>query len=184
MAFALIENDIVKEIWSDRPELHPDLNIVDVPEGTRQGAARQPDGSFAQPVYPSPVDAKRRNKLAAVNGRREAIIADGYQHNFGGSVGIRTLDQRGTEDAINWLGLKGIADSAIAAGQGSIMIAIRDANDETFEASANVVYGAMVAMGQWRGAVMAHAWGLKDAIAAAEDQAALDAIDIDAGWPE
>ena len=64
------------------------------------------------------------------------------------------------------------------------MIAIRDANDETFEASANVVSGAMVAMGQWRGAVMAHAWGLKDAIAVAEDQAALDAIDIEAGWPE
>lgn len=60
-------------------------------------------------------------------------------------------------DAINWFGLKGIADSAIAAGQGSTLIAIRDAGDETFEASANVV---------------------------AEDQAALDAIDIEAGWPD
>ena len=118
-----------------------------------------------------------------MNVLRDQLILRGYQHNFGGTAGIRTLVQRGPEDAINWLGLKGVADSLIAAGSGSAPIEIRDASDETFTASATVVSSAMVAMGVWRSTVIAHSWTLKDAIAAAADETALDVVDIEADWP-
>ncbi|MEC5291957.1 hypothetical protein VSX64_14455 [Aurantimonas sp. C2-6-R+9] len=129
------------------------------------------------------LDRARAAKAVAVNAQRDAIIGVGYQHNFGATAGIRTLDQRSEGDAINWLGLKNLADAAIAAGAGADPMEIRDAADETFSASATVVSSALVAMAQWRGAVMSRSWALKDAIAAAADEAALDAIDIEAGWP-
>lgn len=131
----------------------------------------------------SALDRARAARASKVNARRDQLIGGGYQHNFGGTAGIRTLDQRGAEDAINWLGLKGVADAMIAAGNGSDPVEIRDAGDETFTASANVVSGAMVAMGVWRSSVIAHSWTLKDAIAVAADEAAVAAVDIEAGWP-
>ncbi len=125
----------------------------------------------------------RADTRRAVNAKRDQVIGGGYQHNFGGTAGIRTLDQRSESDAINWLGLKNLADAAIAAGSGADPMQIRDAGDETFTASANVVASALVSMAQWRGAVMSRSWALKDAIAAAADAAALAAIDIETGWP-
>ncbi len=142
---------------------------------------RATDGSW---TCLTPLERAKADRRAAVNALRDQTITGGYQHNFGASAGIRTLDQRGSEDAINWLGLKGVADALIADGQGAETIAIRDAADETFVASATVVSSAMVAMGVWRSSVIAHSWTLKDAIAAAEDEAAVAAIDIAAGWPD
>jgi hypothetical protein len=161
----------------------PSLGFEPVAEDVAAGWRRV--GTEMLPPGPLEIslDELKTAKAAAVNIRRDQVIAGGYQHNFGGSAGIRTLDQRTEMDAINWLGLKGIADDAIAAGLGSAPIDIRDAGDQTFQASATVVSGAMVAMGQWRGAIMGHAWALKDAIKAAGDVASLDAIDVDAGWP-
>jgi hypothetical protein len=37
-------------------------------------------------------------------------------------------------------------------------------------------------MAQWGAAKYAKSWALKDAIAEAADEAALDAIDIESGW--
>ena len=129
------------------------------------------------------LDQAKAMKAAAVNTRRDQVIGGGYQHNFGGTAGIRTLDQRSESDAINWLGLKSLADALIAAGSGAQAMPIRDAGDETFSASANVVSSAMVAMAEWRSAIMSHSWALKDQIAAAIDEATVTAIDIETGWP-
>jgi hypothetical protein len=128
-------------------------------------------------------NAAKADRQAAVNSLRDEAIADGYRHDFDGTAGIRTLDQRSEADAINWLGLSAIADKMVATGSGSSMLGLRDMNNSTFEASATVVAAAMAAMGQWRNAIMARSWELKDEIATAEDQAALDAIDIEADWP-
>ena len=142
-------------------------------------------GAFAPPGERLvPIEDAKAAKAAAVNAKRDAVIAVGYRHNFGGSAGIRTLDQRTEMDAINWLGLKGVADAMIASGNGSEPIGIRDASDETFSSSATVVSSAMVAMGIWRSSVIAHSWVLKDAIAISLDAQHLSQIDLDAGWPE
>lgn len=189
MKKAFVVDDVISEFptppegFTLQESLHPDVfaALVDVSVVAEVGWVVR-DGAVTSPPGPG-IEALKDAASSAVNARRDDVISAGYRHNFGSSTGIRTLDQRGPDDAINWLGLKGIADSAVAAGQGSAPIAIRDANDETFESSANVVSSAMVAMGQWRGAVMSHAWALKDAIREAADETDLETIDIDAGWP-
>ncbi len=155
-------------------------NVVGTYANAQPGFAEE----FLDELPGPSLDAVKDDRRAAVNVLRDQTIGSGYQHNFGASAGVRTLDQRGSEDAINWLGLKGVADAMIADGQGAETIAIRDAADETFTASATVISAAMVAMGMWRSSVIAHSWTLKDAIAAAEDEAAVAAVDISAGWPE
>lgn len=136
------------------------------------------------PVPALDIEAMRTAVAAQVDGMRDAFLASGYQHNFGGSAGIRTLDNRDERDAINWLGLKGLADAMIAAGDGDDLLSLRDAANDTFPASAVTVSTALIGMAVWRASVLAASWALKDAITAAEDEAALDAIDLDAGWPE
>lgn len=163
---------------------HPAIAATFHPAAAEVALGWNWDGSaFLAPSGPA-LDALKASMSATVNAKRDAVIAAGYQHNFGGSAGIRTLDQRGAEDAINWLGLKGVADAMIAAGNGSDPIAIRDAGDETFTSSATVVSSAMVAMGVWRSSVIAHSWALKDAVSSAGDKVAVDALDLGAGWPE
>lgn len=156
-------------------------DTVEVPDTAEPGWVLS-EGEFVPPSGPGLAELQAA-KASAVNAKRDAIIAGGYQHNFGGTAGIRTLDQRSAEDAINWLGLKGVADAMIASGNGSEPIGIRDASDETFSSSATVVSSAMVAMGIWRSSVIAHSWVLKDAIAISLDAQHLSQIDLDAGWP-
>lgn len=157
-------------------------DTFEVPDTAEPGWVLR-EGGFAPPSGPGLAELQAA-KASAVNAKRDALIAGGYQHNFGGTAGIRTLDQRSAEDAINWLGLKGVADAMIASGNGAELIGIRDAGDETFSSSATVVSSAMVTMGIWRSTVIAHSWVLKDAITAAEDEAALEAVDIEVGWPD
>lgn len=114
-----------------------------------------------------------------VNAIRDARIAAGFSHDFGGAAGLRTLDQRSEADLVNWLGLKAIAD-AMPDGE---LLSIRDADNETFQATAATVSAAIAAMGVWRAQLLGRSWGLKDEIDAASDEAAVAAIDIEAGWP-
>ena len=141
-------------------------------------------GVFTAPATPAPDLATLRAEAhAAVEAKRDAVIAAGYSHDFGGAAGTRILDNRGAADALNWLGLKDIVDTMIAAGDGSDTVVIRDASNDGFSASAEAVSGALVAMAMWRASVLTASWALKDAVAAAADEAALAAIDLDAGWP-
>lgn len=119
----------------------------------------------------------------AVNAKRDTMIMAGFTYDFGATAGTRTLDQRNEADAVNWLGLSAMADKMIAAGSGSAMLSLRDASNSTLEASANTIAAAMVAMAQWRSAIMAHSWTIKDQIEAAADQEALDEIVVETGWP-
>lgn len=176
--------------YRDRPMVPADaftaelaVAMITCPEGIAPGWSFNGE-AFAEPLPLAPdLASLKAARIGSVNAERDRMIADGYRHNFGGSAGIRTLDQRNEADAINWLGLKGIADAMVAADQGAGLLPIRDASDDTFTASASVVGAALIGMAQWRGAVMGRSWQLKDAIDAAEDQPALDAIDTGSGWP-
>ncbi|WP_453971750.1 DUF4376 domain-containing protein [Amorphus sp. MBR-141] len=160
----------------------PGLDWRAAPEGVAVGW--QVDGeTFGAPAGPSLADLKAA-KADLVDARRDTVLTGGYQHNFGGSAGVRTLDNRSERDAINWLGLKGLADAMITAGDGDDLLSLRDASNETFTASAATVGASLIGMAVWRASVLAASWTIKDAIAEAEDKAALAEIDIDAGWPE
>ena len=181
MPFALILDGRVRELFPDRPELHPSLEVVEVVETIEVGMIRHPNGQFTWPV---PNFQERKAEMrGSADAKRNQILGAGYRHNFGGAAGVRTLDTRSEQDIMNWLVLKGIADSMIATGHDADLVQVRDANDRTFFASAQTVSAALVAMSKWRSSVMAHAWGLKDRIGSAASRTALDAIDINAGWP-
>ena len=182
--FALILHGRVHELFRSKPVLHPAFKVVPVGADVQVGMEQLPDGSFAFPPEPSvDLGSLKRGKQDAVNAKRDAVIQSGYQHNFGGAAGIRTLDNRTGDDATNWLWLKGVVDAMIATGRDADMVQMRDANDQTFHASARTVSTALLSMAQWRSKIVAHAWTLKDKIAAASNKAAIDAVDINAGWP-
>ena len=92
--------------------------------------------------------------------------------------------QRDARDETAWLSVKLMAADMIAAGAGSTTISMRDAANATFSCSATVAASAMSAMGLWRSRVSDWSWALKDEIDGTEHQAALDAVDIDEGWPD
>ena len=182
--FALILNGRVHQLFDAKPELHPAFKVVEVGPSVKVGMEQVDDGSFAFPKPPAlDLSGSKRHLQDAINVKRTEAIEGGYKHNFGGSAGIRTLDNRTESDAINWLGLKGLVDAMIAQGQGADMVQLRDASDQTFFASAQTIAGALIAMAQWRSALMAHSWTLKDRVKSAADEKAIGAIDINAGWP-
>lgn len=150
----------------------------------RNEAGEQSDDALRAVLAPYGLFLTRKDAMqAAVNAKRDAVIAAGYRHNFGGSAGIRTLDQRDARDETAWLSVKLMAADMVAAGQGASTISIRDSSNATFTCSANVAVSAMSAMGVWRSEVSAWSWALKDEIAAADDED-LATIDINDGWPE
>lgn len=169
------ENDATFTAWTDAgglPTTWP-----------RNDAGTQTEAALVDVLTPYGIYVSRKAaKSAAVNAKRDAILADGYHHPFGGTIGTRILDQRGPEDTSNWIALKLMAQDMNSDGQGDTLLPIRDANNATFQAKASVIEGAMGDMGKWRAGILGRSWALKDAIAAAADQAALDAIDIDTGW--
>jgi len=151
------------------------VSIVTLPNGTLV--------EIGQPLPALDLATRRTVASAEIDVRRDAILTAGYVHDFGGSAGVRTLDNRNEKDAINWLGLKGLVDAKIADGNGGDLVALRDASNTNFTASAATVADALLAMAAWRASVLAVSWSLKDAVASAADEAALDLIDLDAGWP-
>lgn len=52
MKFALIVDDRVQELFTEEPELHPDLELVEVDDAVLVGFGRQPDGSWTAPQPP------------------------------------------------------------------------------------------------------------------------------------
>ncbi|ORE87750.1 hypothetical protein [Aurantimonas sp. 22II-16-19i] len=114
-----------------------------------------------------------------IDTRRDAIIAAGYQHNFGAAAGVRTLDCRTIEDQANWLALHGLW----SAMDPETMVEVIDAGNDVFETSAATGALAVRSLGQWKSALIIHARNLKNAALAAADALALAAIVVDDGWP-
>lgn len=106
----------------------------------------------------------------------------GYDHDFG-AHGVHRLQTR-ESDLPYWLALAQTASIQIGLGNGDVPHgAIRTADNVNVPVTASQALAAMLGMQAHLGAILAHSWALKDQIAAAADGAALDAVDITAGWP-
>lgn len=105
----------------------------------------------------------------ALNEERERRLALPFEHALG------RFDQR-PHDLANWAGLNGLVGNMIASGQGTDPVVLRTADNETVSAPATEVAAMLHAMHVARGAIMAAAWAAKDAIDAAADEAAIEAI--------
>lgn len=131
-----------------------------------------------------PLDDLRTAFHAAVTAKREAVFAAGFTPTAGPLAG-HTLQVRNDQDKINWLTSATSYSAAVAGGHGAMPGATfrTMANDTvvvTFAEGAEVIVQDMAAWGQ---AIMQRSWDLKDEIDAASDLDALEAIDIEVGWP-
>lgn len=125
----------------------------------------------------------RADKAAGVNARRDALLSDGFTPSDGPLAG-KTLQTRDADDKLNWVTSQAAYSAAVAAGQGDApVVKFRSADNTTIVVTISEGLAALLAMAAWGQSIMDRSWALKDAIAAAADQAALDAIDITAGWP-
>lgn len=126
--------------------------------------------------------AARGTALRAVNARRDGLLAAGFQRNFGGQAGIRTLDMRGADDAAAWQRLKTRATDAIASGSEGAMLEVIDAGDAIFATSADTLDAALTELFAWRDRLQLNARRLKNAVLAAETPEAVAAVAIEDGW--
>lgn len=130
-----------------------------------------------------PLDEARAAMVTAINRKRDAIQRAGFTVPAGPLAG-KTLQTRDEGDAINWLTSQAAYAAAVAAGAGAVEDAwFRTADNETVVTSYTDGHAALMMMAAWGKTWMGNSWRLKDAVAAAEDHAALEAIDIEAGWP-
>ena len=116
------------------------------------------------------IDALRAAKLdagAPIAGQRVAI-GDGSRADMGA---MATTALAAVSGAVPW-------PDSYAAG----WIAISNVRIPLPEPADGLALAATV--GDWYARIVQHARSLKDAVLAAEDDAALDAIDIAAGWPD
>ena len=130
------------------------------------------------------LDVRKRAKRDAVSALIDAKLSGGYVHNFGEPFGEKRLQTRNIEDRTNWLTSQASYSAAVAGGAGAIMgAAFRSEDNVNITLSYADGLDVLLAMAGWGAAHYARSWALKDLITAAEDEAALEAIDIESGWP-
>ena len=169
--------EVGPNMWS--PEDAPDRIICG-----RVGATLEE--TLAEMVEPEPdplADAKAALN-ATVTAKREAVFAAGFSPPSGPLAG-HTLQCRDVQDRTNWLTSAVGYSAAVQAGHGAVAGAtFRTANNETVVVTfAQAVSILLSGMQMWGQAIMQRSWDLKDQIEAAEDEAAVQAIDIETGWP-
>lgn len=131
-----------------------------------------------------PLEDMMAAKKAAINAKLETVLTGGFTVPSGTMAG-KVLQTRNLEDRTNWLISQASYSAAIAGGMGAVEGAqFRTADNSTFTVSFSEGLSVLLAMAAWGDAAMNNSWSMKDAVEAAEDLAALDAINIDAGWPE
>lgn len=132
----------------------------------------------------APLEDMKAEKRAAINAKLNAVLTGGYTVQSGAMAG-KLLQTRNLEDRTNWLISRASYSAAVAGGMGAVEGAqFRTADNSTFTVSFAEGLSVLLAMAAWGAAAMNNSWALKDAVAAAEDLTVLDAVDIEAGWPE
>lgn len=129
-----------------------------------------------------PTYTKRR--LGDVNAAYDDFLAVGFPVTLDGVA--ETLQVSRDVDRTNWLTLLGICDEAIAAGVGDLDIdppGIRTTSNRNYIVTYSEAATMIRALRAWGLQAWAN-WGrLKDAVNAAQSNAALAAVDMTEGWP-
>ena len=160
--------------------IEPPAGAVEVPTHPA-GASQVWDGSTW--IDPMPViDDLRTAKIAAIVAAADALLTTGAPVDGGLHI---ALDDGSRAD------LTAMAATATAAASGAVSwpdsysrgwITIENVRIPLATPAAGLTLAASV--GDWYAAIVQHRRDLKDAALAAEDAAALDAIDVTTGWPE
>ncbi|HYC03503.1 MAG TPA: DUF4376 domain-containing protein [Azospirillaceae bacterium] len=140
------------------------------------------------------LEARRAEMRTQVTAQREARMAAGYEHDFGareaeledGTVepaGIRRLQTR-PEDQLRWttLGLSCLAE--MSAGRGDAPVRpLKTADNAEVPVTAAEAFTVVTALQGHMGQILDRERALKKAIARAASLKALDATQINEGWP-
>jgi hypothetical protein len=125
----------------------------------------------------------RDAKIARVDEICAEVLSSGYTPKTGPLAG-QTLQTRDNTDRTNWLTSQAAYLSAVMTGAGAAMGAnFRTQDNKTITMSYADGLGNLLGMAAWGAAVMGRSWTLKDALRAATSVDAIDAIDIESGWP-
>lgn len=133
----------------------------------------------------TPTLEQRREQMRVAVGRLlDNRLSAGFPYDFGGDIGIKILQTRNLEDRTNWLISQASYSSMVAMGNGAVAGAnFRTADNINIELTFEAGLTVLLTMAAWGDAHYQRSWELKDAIAGAADDAALDLIDIESGWP-
>ncbi|MBS1164203.1 MAG: hypothetical protein H6R00_228 [Proteobacteria bacterium] len=158
-----------------------DFGAVTGPDGVGIGWTNN-GGDWTAPAEPEPsLDSLRTDKIADIAAAADALLAAGAPVTGGLHV---ALDDGSRAD------LTAMAATATAASANAVpwpesysrgWIAIENVRIPLAAPGAGLMLAASA--GDYYAAIVQHRRDLKDAALAAEDAAALDAIDIAAGWP-
>jgi hypothetical protein len=142
-------------------------------------------GQIAAYVEPTPdLETLRAAKLAGIDAKIDALFAAGAPVTVGENTLHVALSDGSRAD------LTAMATTAVAASTGAVpwpesyqtgWIAVENVRIP-LDAPATGL-GLAAGVGDYYAQIRQHGRDLKDAALAAEDQAALDAVDIEAGWP-
>ena len=132
-----------------------------------------------------PLDERKTTMRAQVESKRIAVTEAGYSHDFGPALGgVHVLDTSERTHA-GWLHYRNACKDQIDAGNGALImeLPIRTKAEVDLLVRANQGFSTMNSMRDREGSIIRHYRALNDNIRTAADHAALDAINIDAGWP-
>ncbi len=143
-------------------------------------------GEIETVTVPDPtLDELKERAKADIEARCDGCFAAGWTvSGTGTALDGKVLQTRDIEDRTNWLTSQAAYSAAVAGGNGAVAGAVfRTAANETLTLTYAEGLAVLLDMAAWGKAIMGNSWALKDAVAAAADNAALAAIDIAAGWP-
>ena len=148
------------------------------------------------------IEAARAAKRAAIDEAFQAHNTANFPWDFGaieavddlgvsvGPAGVRSLQIRDLEDKTNWTAAHTVAMAAVALGAPETIVPLKCDDNVWVQTTALQAMqvlalgdGAAISLFQRQAANLARYGALKKACGDAVDHAALDAIDITAGWP-
>jgi hypothetical protein len=131
----------------------------------------------------SPNSPWRDGKLDELDRIYAAHLDAGFPVTFEGVA--ETLQVSRDVDRTNWLSLLGMCDEAEKAGAGAqpIPLDIRCTSNRTYSLTYAAAGQTIRDLRAWCAVAMGNWWRLKDLIRACPTRDALNAIDLEEGWP-
>lgn len=128
------------------------------------------------------LDAIKKTRCEEVDNIRDQFLFDGVNYDFGGEIGVKTLQTR-PQDITVWLGLNTIAALRIQLGQGGVSVTIRTADNENIQ----ITYAQVPAMFAYMQGAASYvyqvSWTHKDAIRAFTAYSDVVNYNVEQGWP-
>lgn len=129
------------------------------------------------------VDAAAEAICRRVDALRDEKLRSGYTFTHSDDVEY-TLQTRGEEDRVNWLGVLSAAQAYVMAGAGDVQtMSIRTSENATLTLSCNDLQTLMLNTLNWQSLIYGAAWQHKDTLRGYTTMSEVAAHDITVGWP-